>query len=103
MTEKQIKQLERIKNRRTLYEVVLLMPDGREFLAFYCVRTYLRLSVAAENRYEELKGKTGFDKFAVYPNTKPSKLETIPVLKFSGRTQRDAIIKGELPFFMEAL
>lgn len=103
MTEKQTKQLDRIKNRRTLYEVVLLMPDGREFLAFYCRKNSWQLVVAGESRYDELVAKTGFTKFAIEKYIEGYSAESTPLLKFSGRTQRDAIINGELPFFMDAL
>lgn len=103
MTTKQMKQLERIKNRRTLYEVVLRMPDGREFLAFYCQKSSRRLFVAAESRYDELVTKTGFTKFSIEKYLESYSAESMPLLKFSGRTQRSAILEGELPFFMEAL
>lgn len=99
MTAKQIAQLENIKNRHTLYEAVIVLPDGKTMLMCYCGKSYSRLYRAAQNRYDSIKEKTGFSEFAVYvPNKKVLPDEKLPLIKFTGRTQRQAILEGELPY-----
>ena len=98
-TANKIKRLESLKNRRTLYEAAIILPNGTKMLMCYCGKSYSKLYRAAQSRYDAIKAKTGFSEFAVYvPNKKVLPDETLPLIKFTGRTEREAIIDGELPY-----
>lgn len=96
-------KLERLHNRGTSYELACTMADGRKCLAGYTRQSKMGiLSMLRKNGEEWAKripenAMIDFDK-----GGKSAKIGPFDV-RFSGRTQRDAIIEGELQFFIEAI
>jgi hypothetical protein len=97
MTESQNIKLEAIKNRATRYELVLQRGAERLRLCYTGRKNRHGLIDAIRRNGAELVQLTGAEAF---------KLEAGPAaimgdwrLSFSGRTQREAIIAGELAWF----
>jgi hypothetical protein len=91
-------KLARLKNRSTRYEIVLTNGTGTKFLVLYTAQhSYRGLVAAIRQRYDAILARTGGE----LPNAaKPGQVFVGNEWRcfFSGRTQRDAIIAGELPF-----
>jgi hypothetical protein len=103
LTEEQIRRLERLRNCWTNYEVEVALPDGRKMLVCYTQRRSLSgLLSAIFDRWQPISRVTGLppDDPCAYrdKNRKEYVLEDGSVVRFSGRTQREAIISGELPY-----
>ena len=99
MTDLQIAKLARIKNYHSRYEIVL--TDGtQKFLVLYTSRRSKRgLYAAANQRREALASITGEDGYwVVNGKTSPQMGDGDWRIFFSGRTQRECILDGELPF-----
>jgi len=93
-------KLDRLKNYRTRYELIASHPDGRKLLIRYTARQGRRglldaLTMDAARVCQVLGaddihwGKRAADGGHMGEWT----------VKFSGRTQREAILGGELPFY----
>ena len=103
LTDQQHRQLERIKHHATRYEVRLTLPDGRAMLVCYTPRkSKAGLLDALQSRGKAI--------FALMPEmSEDSRLAWNNEMQgfmlgngasaaFSGRTQRDAIMSGALPY-----
>lgn len=102
LTDLQTRQLERIQHHATRYEVRLTLPDGRAMLICYTPRkNKTGLLIAMQERGEKILSimpempdscRVSYDKALgfVFGNGAS--------VAFSGRTQRDCILTGELPF-----
>jgi len=100
----QIARLDRLANFATRYEAVLTLPDGRKWLVAYCGRKSragllaavrergkaILARLPAEAADGDLLWKGG--RFVFTGGT---------TIAWSGRTQRDAICNGELPYVAE--
>lgn len=99
MTDTITKQLERLKNRCTAYELAMTHPDGRSFLIRYTNRrTRSGLYNCCYQAAVAIDKVAGTDFFT--PAKRAADGGTIGewTIAFTGRTQRDAIINGELVF-----
>jgi hypothetical protein len=104
LTEEQIRRLERLRNCWTSYEVELALPDGRRMLVCYTQRRSLAgLREVIRGRWEPLVRAVGIPGSPIHDTPvmrdgRAYKFENGSVVRFSGRTQREAIISGELPY-----
>ena len=100
MTDKQRKQLERIHNRRTMYECAGRLPDGRLVLLMYCRKSFTGMRDALLDRWDEYI-KAHWPK-GIMVDSKAWRIGADAIeaggAALTGRTQRDAILEGELPF-----
>lgn len=92
-------KLARISNRRTRYELVA--TDGAQTLhAGYCGKGFPSILKMVNLHHEAWAKLTGADR---YSYTKAGLVMGAWTLRHSGRTQRDAILGGELPWFKTAI
>jgi hypothetical protein len=103
LTDQQQRQLERIKHYATRYEVRLTLPDGRAMLVCYTPRkSKAGLLDALQSRGEAILAhlpRGTEDSGLTYDNAiQGFVLGNGVSAAFSGRTQRDCILTGELPF-----
>jgi hypothetical protein len=91
-------KLARLKNRSTRYESVLTNGTDRKFLVLYTAQhSHRGLIAAIRQRYDAILAKTGGElPHAAKAGQKFTGNEWL--CSFSGRTQREAIIEGQLPF-----
>ena len=80
---------------------ILIMPDGSRKLFGYCgAKSFSFLIRMAEKKYDDLKAKTGFERFEVLsPKDSKNCEHEFPLIAYSGRTQRSAYCEGELDYF----
>jgi len=106
LTDQQQRQLERIKHYATRYEVKLTLPDGRAMLVCYTPRkSRAGLLGALQSRGEAiLAHMPGLpdDARLTYDKAQGFGLGNGARVAFSGRTQRDAIMAGELSYIGDA-
>jgi hypothetical protein len=102
LTEKQQRQLERIKYYATRYEVKLTLPDGRAMLVCYTERkSKVGLYHSLQSRGKAILAQMPDlpeDAPLTYDKAQGFGLGNGAHVVFSGRTQRDAIMSGELAF-----
>lgn len=103
LTETQQNQLRRLHNYRTAYEVVAENRDtGERLLVQYTERHSTRgLWDALRTRVEDVVRVCGATTATKMPSGKLALDGTPWVACFSGRTHREAIISGELPWIKE--
>ena len=100
LTDEQVRQLERLRNRATSYEVVVVRSDGARRLVAYTARhsqSGLRAALYA-NGPATLKF-LGLPATAVVTEERGRlevRIDGNIVVKFSGRTKRDCIMNGEI-------
>jgi hypothetical protein len=98
LTERQIRRLESIKNYHTQYEVLLIGPDGQNILIGYTSRhTRKGLLDLLRRHPDAVINLVGGDAKTTY-GRKMLSFSSGWTAKFSGRTERDAILYGEMPF-----
>ena len=87
-------KLKRIQGRETLYEVAGMASDGTVILVMYSGKSMHRIAMGVHKRGERLMKTLGTDYIIL------SKEERrIPgCVWLTGRTQREAICEGELPY-----
>lgn len=100
-TEKQLRKLSRIKGRATLYEVALVRADGTKVLLAYTNRTSKEgiMSAISQRALAVIAFiGHGLIDMRMYPKrgTKDIAMDGGATVTLTGRTQRDAIIDGEL-------
>ena len=99
-TQAGIERLERMKYRVTLYELVVTIPDHPTMLAGYGrhgqsgILSLLRKNGEAWSKHIADNDTVTFAKGG--RSCQFGKLE----FRFSGRTEREAIMEGPLPFFL---
>ena len=93
-------RLERLKNYRTRYELVAEHPDGRRVLVRYTSRDNRRgLYGALTQDCEGICAFFGTDAITFGKRSADGATMGEWRLRFTGRTQREAILAGELPFY----
>jgi hypothetical protein len=106
MTDHQQRQLERIKHHATRYEVRLTLPDGRTMLVCYTPRkSKAGLIDALQSRGKAILAHMPDlpeDAPLTYDKAQGFGLGNGARVVFSGRTQRDAIMCGALPYIGDA-
>lgn len=91
------RKLARLKNYRTRYEVVFTNGTEKFLLLYTAMNSYRGLHAACRQRYDALLHITGgVAPYAAKSADQFSGTEWRAI--FSGRTQREAIMGGELPF-----
>lgn len=106
LTEEQERKLSRIKLYATRHELVLSHADGRKYLLCYVVNSARRntiFSIVSE-RAKDLIRVVGVENPIIHFAKRKADGATIGEWKvaFSGRTQRQAIIEGELTYIGKA-
>ena len=93
-------KLNRIKNHSTKYELILAKGDEKYLVVYTPRRTRTGIMAATPDRHQQLQRIIGSDlseaRFA--PRSRDGVIIGEWRLYFTGRTQRDAYIEGELPF-----
>ena len=101
LNSEQIRQLERIKNRSTKYEIVL-QKGGETYLLLYATggrRNRRSLVEAIGRRAAKITKLTGATDYQYPARGSLAEIDLNGwIAKFSGRTQRDAIMLGEFTF-----
>jgi len=106
MNELQAKKLERIKHYATRYELVATNKvSGQKLLVGYCAKGRNGLfKMVAKNGEDAVKYfGNGVDNIHFAKKAADGATMGDWVIKFSGRTQREAILGGELEWFADAL
>ena len=100
MTEAQIAALERLRFAPTRYEIEMVAPSGARHLIAYTPRRNFRgLLDAVRQRGAAIIRRAGMPEDARGERAGASlRFADGTVIRFSGRTQRDAIMGGELPY-----
>ena len=101
MTQDQIRRLESLRNRSTCYELAAIRGEERVLIAYCLQHSRDGALRACRNRGQQIidalkisgtdmlvAGKKASDGFAIGEWQ----------VRFTGRTERDAIISGELPY-----
>ena len=94
-------RLARIRNRQTLYELTIAHPDGRRYLVAYAQskgRTDLWRSVTSEKRVDRIVKLTGTEEITFAKRAADGATMGDWAIRFTGRTQRDCIVEGELTY-----
>jgi hypothetical protein len=96
-------RLQRLQNRHTLYELVASHPDGRRFLVAYCGRRGRRgIFTALAGRAAAMTALTGDDGIKFAARAADGGTMGAWTIRFSGRTQRECYIAGELEYVAAA-
>jgi hypothetical protein len=97
LTERQLRRLESIKNYHTRYEALLVGPDEQNILIGYTSRQTRRGLLDLLRRHPDaVINLVGGDAKTTYGHKMVS-FSSGWTAKFSGRTERDAILHGEMP------
>ena len=102
MSRTPAERLASMTRESTLYELALTSPDRtRKILVAYCNRTGRRglyNAVAKDGRREAIVALTGTEEITFAKRSADGAKMNGWEIKFSGRTQREAIAQGELPY-----
>ena len=94
-------KLECLKNRGTRYELTCTVPDGRTCLAGYTRRSKIGILTMLRKNGEAWAARIPENaRIEFEKNGQSVKIGPFHI-RFSGRTQRDAICGGELQWFEE--
>jgi hypothetical protein len=100
MDARTAERLERLRNRATLYE--LAMTRGEECILVAYSRLKGRRDifnlVTADHRVGPIMARTGADHIEFARRTADGATMGEWAIRFTGRTEREAIIAGELPY-----
>jgi hypothetical protein len=102
LTAEQLRKLDRLRHFATRYEIEIVPPNGAAMLVCYTPRRTMRgFMEALSERWapiiatgivpQDMKGER-------IGRTIGYRFENGAIIRFSGRTQRDAIMSGELTF-----
>jgi hypothetical protein len=97
-------RLERLRNRATLYELAMTRGEERLLVA-YSQRKGRRdifKAVTADHRVGPIMARTGADRIEFAKRAADGAMMGGWTIRFTGRTERDAIIEGELPYAGDA-
>lgn len=101
MTPLQMRKLERIKNASTLYELIADAPGEPTVLAGYCKHGKMNILAMLQKHGDAWASRiSDTDPIILTKDGRSCQLGKYTI-KFSGRTERDAIKEGEKPFFLE--
>lgn len=100
LTENQIAKLTALQNYATKYEIVIEIADGRKLRVAYSGRkSKTGILSAVQKIGPQIVALTSMPDDARMEWSKGAmKLGNVATIKFSGRTQRDAIMSGELAY-----
>jgi hypothetical protein len=88
--------------KQTLYELIAVHADGRRVLVQYTYHKGLKhLYHALQDHREHIKALCGTLAFTRLDTPQPEFAFGEWIVRFSGRTQRDAVHEGELPFIRD--
>lgn len=93
-----LRRLNRLKYGRTRYELVAAHPDGRRILVGYTSKGRRGLAAMVHKVGNELAAFCGDPYITYSPRVADGATIGDWRINFSGRTQRDCILEGELPF-----
>jgi hypothetical protein len=92
-------KLERLKNYHTRYEVIMERGTERVLVVYMHNQSYRRLREAVVEKINPIQTFAGA---SVYEEAMGRGKRSLAAgdwrIRFSGRTQREAILQGELPF-----
>ena len=94
MTAEQERKLTRIKNYHTRYEAIITDGTITYLLAYICGKSFSNLYRATANRVAEVNKVTNAETWIQNRKLTAGTFE----IKYSGRTQREAILDGEYPY-----
>ena len=98
LSQDKVNKLEKLRRHSTRYELIAQFPDGKVILAGYTKFGKMNILDMLRNHNEFwLQFLSEDDKVVFAKNGRSVQLGSIRV-SFSGRTQRQAILEGELPF-----
>lgn len=98
-------KLQRIQNRTTQYELIAIKGETR-ILIGYCAKTRPGLLGMCRKNGQavvDLCCPTGAENLMFGKKAAAGATIGEWVVRFTGRTQRDAILEGELPFVVDAV
>lgn len=98
MTETLERKLERLYNRRTAYELVISNGAITYLLCYAEARTRKGIFLAVNHRCEKLVPLTGVSHIDFAKRVADGAMMGTWSIRFSGRTQREAYIGGELTY-----
>lgn len=96
-------KLEDLYRRSTKYELVATSPDGQRVLAGYCSHGKNNILSMLRRNGEQWADRISADAVVTFAKDGRSAQIGPWEVSFSGRTQRESIILGELPFFVDAI
>lgn len=106
LTAEQMAKLARMRDCSTLYEAVIVRPDGAKCLLAYCGQHSKRgLQMALQTRGEHavrFLGVAPDARVTVERGSQDLRITGGGIVRFSGRTKRDAIMEGELAYVGDA-
>ena len=103
LTAEQTRRLQAIQGYSTKYEIALTLPDGRKMLFRYGRKSRSRIAAAVCDRRVDFAVALGVPLSLLWLDTQPTDHPGAVMLNDgatvgpTGRTQRDAIMAGELP------
>jgi hypothetical protein len=99
-TPDQLRRLERLRNRSTLYEIEIVRGDGTRALLCYGQKNKRQIMVAIEKRGDSVLAFLGVDSAQMDRTRGTTEVRMgDAIARPTGRTQRDAITSGdELPY-----
>lgn len=97
------KQLERLRNHATLYELVMTRGNERILIAYSSGkgRTDIWRSVTSDKRVKAIIAKAGTENLTFGKKVVDGAMMGEWKINFTGRTQREAISEGELPYIAD--
>ena len=91
-------RLARLTNRGTYYELAAILGDQRRLVAYTQRRSRSGMLAACRNRAVLLIALTGAENLQFGKRTVDGATMGDWQIRFTGRTERDAIMEGELPY-----
>lgn len=103
LSPEQTRKLDRIQGYRTLYEMAVIRADGAKALVCYTSPPSRRhMWDAICKRSDKILAFTGTaqngERMGFLGKAKEVRIGNGAIIRLTGRTQRDAIIEGELPY-----
>ena len=96
-------KLESLRNRPTKYELIAVSPENQPVLAGYCSHGKNNILSMLRKNGEQWASRIKADDMVTFAKDGRSAQLGQWKVYFSGRTQREAIILGELPWFVNAI
>ena len=94
-------KLERIRNRSTQYELVAIDENHKTYLAGYCHKSKMAILKMLQKNGEKWTVRINPKDLITFARNGQSAQVGRFLVRFTGRTQREAIISGEFPWFEE--
>jgi len=94
-------RLARLQNRGTYYELAAVRGEQRRLIAYTQRRSRRGMLAACRNRAVLVIALTGAEELQFGKRAEDGATLGAWQVRFTGRTERDAIMEGELPFIGE--